>query len=403
MPTEAFITGDLLRWARERASVSPATLANSLDVSIDELAQWEAGTKYPSFRKAQAAASRLKIPFGYLYLSERPDDRLDLPDLRTPNDEEPEEPSVELLDIVEDAKLKQAWYREYRLETSPEPLPFVGRFSTATPHLSVAADIRNTLGIDTAFRREAKSWEDFARRVVRRCEESGIIVLRAGQVGGNTRRTLDPDEFKGFVISDPFAPIILVNSRDWKSSQVFTLGHELAHIWIGESGVSNVDLSEPSTPPDNDIERACNRIAAEVLVPGDDLRERWNARNSVAENVAAAASWYRVSELVALRQANDLNLISTEEYRADYGRQRTEWRDREDNLDDEIEEGGGKKKSSGNFWNGFFARNSATFAFTVMDAVVDGRTPSSEGASLLGLSRKTFESAIAKQFKVSSA
>ena len=74
MPTEAFITGDLLRWARERANISSDVLAKSLHVSTDELARWEEGSKRPSFRKAQDAAARLRVPFGYLFLSSRPED-----------------------------------------------------------------------------------------------------------------------------------------------------------------------------------------------------------------------------------------------------------------------------------------------------------------------------------------
>ncbi|MEX2376180.1 MAG: XRE family transcriptional regulator [Dehalococcoidia bacterium] len=398
MPTEAFINGDILIWARERANVSSDALAKSLHVSTDELAQWELGAKRPSFRKAQDAAARLKVPFGYLFLSKRPEDRLQLPDLRTPNDEMPEQASVELLDIVEDAQRKQAWYREYRSATDAEPLSFVGRFagSDATPN-EIAHDIRTTLGIDTDFRREAKSWADFLLRLTRRLEETGILVFRAGQVGSNTRRLLDPKEFKGFVISDPMAPVILVNARDWKASQVFTIGHELGHMWVGESGVSNPDLSVPDPSPGNTTERRCNQIAAEVLVPGDDLATRWDATKSVAGNVSALAAWYRVSELVVLRRAHDRSVVSATQYREDYKRQWQEWQERAsgDQTDDDDEH----KKTGGNFWNSFFARNSTRFTFDLVDSVAGGYTSVSEAASLLGLKRTTFEA----QFAVSSA
>ena len=393
MPTEAFITGDLLRWARERADVSPDALAKSLHVSTDEIAEWENGESRPSFRKAQDAAHRLKIPFGYLFLSKRPADRLELPDLRAPTNGELASPSVDLLDVVEETIRKQAWLRDYLLEQGSEPLAFVGRFGLDAAAVDVATDIRNELGMTREFRREASSWENFLTRLVRRIEDTGIVVFRSGIVGGNTHRPLDPEEFKGFVISDRVAPAIFVNTKDWKASQIFTLGHELAHIWLGASGVSDPDITRPAHDYESSVERLCDQVAAEVLVPAEDFTRDWGSSTRLAANIEALATSYRVSQIVVLRRASELGVISTEQFYQDYTRQLRERQSREEKITDDEDE---VKKPTGNFYTSFFARNSTTFMAVLFDAVAGGLSTSSEAASLAGVKRTTIEKLMAR-------
>src|SRR5690606_19286942 len=116
---------------------------------------------------------------------------------------------------------------------------------------------------------------------------------------------LDVDEFRGFVLSDPFAPAIFLNGSDAKAAQIFTLAHELAHIWIGASGISNPDYSLAAAELVNSTERHCNRIAAEVLLPQEDFQQRWDSLADVERNVRTLATYYRVSQIVVLRQARD--------------------------------------------------------------------------------------------------
>lgn len=385
MTVEAFITGDVLRWARERADLSPEAVAKILKVPVEVYSEWEDGTRRPSFSKAQDAANRLRIPFGYLFLSHRPVDRLELPDLRTLDDEMPQEPSIDLLDVVEDALRKQSWYREHRVGEGGQSLPFVGRFGTDADHRVVAADIRSTLGLTMDFHRESDSWEDFLRRVIRRTEDAGILVFRAGVVGSNTRRPLDRDEFKGFVISDDIAPAIFINSKDWKTSQIFTLAHELAHIWIGQSGISNPDLSRPPSEQGHPVERTCNRIAAEVLVPEEDLRPLWDDGVDVEMNVSRLASWFRVSRIALLRQARDVRLVSSDQFFEEFERLAAEQKARAETAAEDGNDGGG------NFYSTLFARTSPTFTSALLDAVVAGTVSPVDAASLLGVKRTTLD------------
>ena len=81
------------------------------------------------------------------------------------------------------------------------------------------------------------------------------------------------EEFRGFALTDQYAPLIFVNGKDAKAAQMFTLAHELAHIWLGESGLSGFERLIPGS---TQVEEWCNRAASEFLLPSSELRNRWN-------------------------------------------------------------------------------------------------------------------------------
>src|SRR5262249_5338619 len=125
---------------------------------------------------------------------------------------------------------------------------------------------------------------------------------------------LDVDEFRGFAISDKFAPLVFINARDAKAAKNFTIVHELCHLWVGESGISNPNLRKRSVAEANAIERFCNRAAAEVLSPRRTLLQRWRPALGVDDNIVHLARYFRVSRYVVARQASESNRISYEQY-----------------------------------------------------------------------------------------
>ena len=151
----------------------------------------------------------------------------------------------------------------------------------------VASEIRQTLHFDIGERGQARTWMDALRLFVDLAEKIGILVMVSGVVGSNNKRTLEPEEFRGFTLVDNLAPLIFINARDTKAAQMFTLAHELAHIWVGESGVSDTQAVEK---PDEQTERWCNQVAAELLVPLADLQNNYLRGKSTANRNRTAGT-----------------------------------------------------------------------------------------------------------------
>ncbi|MGN2393362.1 ImmA/IrrE family metallo-endopeptidase, partial [Pelomicrobium sp. G1] len=118
------------------------------------------------------------------------------------------------------------------------------------------------------------SWEAAVLELRRRIEDIGVLVVVNGVVGNNTHRKLDVEEFRGFALADPYAPLIFVNGADAKSAQMFTLAHELAHLWLGPAG-EGLSGYDKILQGDHRVERFCDRAAAEFLVPGREFKAHW--------------------------------------------------------------------------------------------------------------------------------
>lgn len=368
--TEAYITPELVTWALARSGMTRVEAARRVQVTEERLSEWETGSELPTFRQAERLANVLHVPFGILFLSEPPKIETPLPDLRTINGTEPKALSPEFYDVLHDALRKHEWYRSYLESEGAKPLPFIGQFRGSDAVHVIAGEIDNTIAISRQIRRNADKWEEFLRDLTIKVEEIGILVLRNSVVGNNTHRPLNEEEFRGFVISDALAPLIFINGHDAKSAQIFTLVHELAHLWIGESGISNPDYWKRSSEQEHPIERVCDRIATQTLVPEDDFLIGWQLGNSLERNIAQLARHFKVSRLVILRRAFETERISYEEYR-EYELPKGE---------QASSQGGG-----GDFYLNLQARNSRTFATAVVEAFLRGRISDQAGARLLNI------------------
>jgi Zn-dependent peptidase ImmA (M78 family)/DNA-binding XRE family transcriptional regulator len=377
MSIEALITPELARWARERRNFSREAIAKKMNVTEGAVEAWESGVgPRPTIRQARILADKLSVPLGYLYLSAPPTESLPIPDLRTVAGAPPRKPSPDFLEVLDDVLRKQHWYREYLKSEDAAPLEFIGRHIPEDDPEIIAADIRDTLDISDHVRRQSRSWESFLTELVRLAEGARILVLRSGIVGSNTHRTLDVEEFRGFAISDSLAPLVFINATDYKAAQIFTLAHELAHLWIGQSGVSNPDYALRSTQQQHAIDRQCDKIAAEVLVPREGFLERWSTRRPLDDNIQNLAVRYRVSAFVILRRAYELGRIDSDLY-GDYYRELLE-RSRSRGTDD-----------GGDFHKTLLSRNSSTLTTLLVVAAAEGRIPPREAASLLNIHMDT--------------
>lgn len=375
--TEAFITPKVITWALRRAGMTEAEAAKRVQVPEPHLAAWERGESRPTFRQAENLAHTLHIPFGFLFLSEPPKLELPLPDLRTVNGASPEELSPEFYDVLNDALRKQEWYRSYLESEGAKPLPFIGRFSPASSVDVIAAEIDDTLAISREIRRNADTWEEFLRDFILKAEAIGVLVLRNSVVGNNTHRPLDVNEFRGFAISDDIAPLIFLNGADAKSAQIFTLAHELAHLWMGQSGISNPDYQKRASAQNHPIERVCNSVAAQALVPRQDFLSGWNSGLSLEGNLDQLTRHFKVSRLVVLRRAYELDRINDSEY-WDYFHQIMPM------------DGKAAGQGRGDFYRNLLVRNSRTFTTRLVEAVLQGTVSDRVAAGLLNVQVPTF-------------
>lgn len=314
MTVRVEVAPDLLRWAVERAGWDEETTARR----APRLDEWVAGTHRPTLKQLEKFASDTHTPFGLLFLSEPPIETVPIPDMRTIGNATVPRPSADLLDTIYLCQSRQDWYRTYARESGVLGPEFVGVATPRTPPTLVADQMRDLLGFDLAERGVFSSWEDALRRLIDRIENIGVLVMVNGIVGTNTHRKLNPEEFRGFALSDPLVPLIFVNGADTKAAQIFTMIHELAHIWLGASALSDAAMTADGGVAE---ELWCNRVAAEVLVPLTTLRSDYRGEASTVE-LDRLARKYRVSTLVVLKRIFDAHFLTWEDYRRRYQSER---------------------------------------------------------------------------------
>ncbi|ELY4607634.1 ImmA/IrrE family metallo-endopeptidase [Cronobacter turicensis] len=363
----AYINPNIITWAQARARVSEEDLSRATGAKIEKVLSWIRGIDKPTFSQAQKIAGRLYIPFAYLFLPEPPQELLPLPDLRTlGNRGVREDISVDLKDTIFTVLRRQEWYKAYLQDQDASPLQFVGSVNLRTNPKDVATVMKNELGI-SGLDPAGMSWEEYQRTIINAAEAAGILVMRSGIVDNNTHRPLNINEFRGFAISDPLAPIVFINLKDAPSARLFTLIHELAHLWIGESGISSASVNE-----ELHVEKYCNQVAGEFLAPEASVIRLWSDQKDLEANVAYLAKYFHVSRYVIIRRAYDLGLVTYEAYQDYY---RALIRQFNEN------EGGG-----GNFYATAQNKNSARFSKALLDEALSGRVLLRDAGKLLGVS-----------------
>ncbi len=366
----------VLKWARARAYLSEADLAKKVGVKPKRVFEWEQRGEL-SVKQVENLAHHTHTPLGYLYLREPLEDRLSIPDFRTVGNAPLQRPSPDLLDTVHTMQRRQAWMKEYLVEEGADPLGFVGNATLNSQPEQVAVDMRAVLRVDDSWARQQESWSDALRSLRQDAEDAGILVMINGVVGNNTRRKLDVEEFQGFALGDSYAPLIFINNADFKGAQMFTFAHEMAHLWLGQEGVSNFDNLLPTEAAE---ERFCDQVAAEFLVPTDKLHQLWQEAERSGNAYQFLARQFKVSSLVIARRLLDIGLISRTEFIEFYRGYR-----------DNIQQKGRKTRSGGDFWNNQNVRVGRRFGSAIVRATKEGRLLYQDAYSLTGMKGATFD------------
>ncbi|MCL4703928.1 ImmA/IrrE family metallo-endopeptidase [bacterium] len=364
---------DLLRWACERAGYDIDTLSQR----FRQLSAWIQREKQPTFRQLENFAKATRTPLGYFFLPEPPVERLPIPDLRTIK-RKPARPSPELLDTIYAMQRRRAFLREIRIEDEAEPLDFLGGARLSDNSEAIGREMRRLVGLDDSWASQVPTWKEAVGELRRRIEQLGIMAVINGIVGNNTHRKLDPREFRGFALTDRFAPLIFVNGADTKSAQMFTLAHELAHVWLGSEG-EGLSGFEGIFPGNEQVERFCDQAAAEFLVPAHELKQQWPQFKSSTDPFEKIARFFKVSPIVAGRRAMDLRLVTRETFFKFY----------ESYTKKERQQA--KGAGGGDFYKNQNTRVGEPFARTVVFAAMEGRVTFKEAYDLTGLHGGAFQ------------
>lgn len=360
---------EMILWACKRAGLTIDLLA--MRQSFRKLPDWISGDTFPTFKQLENFAKATRTPFGYFFLPKPPNEFVPIPDLRTVGNEHIGRPSPDLLDTVYICQQRQEWYSDFARTAGEKPLPFVGSVNLKSDVVKVAKSIRQALGFDIVERRRSPTWIDALRNFITQVDSFGIMVMVSGIVGSNTHRPLDPEEFRGFALADPMAPLVFINGKDTKAAQMFTFAHELAHIWLGESALSD---AAPVTTPSHQVEIWCNQVAAELLVPLDALHKAYEGSNPLQKELDRLARWFKVSTLVILRRLHDASKLSSDELWSEYHKELARLQAM-------------AKTSGGNFYLTLPARVSKRFARALVISTLEGQTLHRDAFRLLGFSK----------------
>lgn len=368
MPTfRVPVSPALLSWAIERSGQP----LEDIHHKFPDLEAWRNGIRLPTFNQLENFAHTTHTPFGTFFLDTPPVDEIPIPDFRTLANAGVSVPSPDLLETIFICEQRQEWYRNHALSSGAEPLDFVASTTIDSPVVQTARRIRTRLQFTSADRQRDATWADALRRLIDSTEDAGILVMVSGIVGNNTHRGLTPEEFRGFALSDPLAPLIFINGADTKAAQIFTLIHEVAHIWLGQTALSNASLDRPGA---NETELWCNKVAAEVLVPLESLRTSFRGR-AETEELDRLAKLFKVSTLVVLKRIHDAGFLTWDTYRQAY---HDELRRVLGLLSRQGDAGGG------NFYYTHPLRVSRRFARAVISDTTAGRTLHRDAFRLLG-------------------
>jgi len=364
---------EVLRWAVSRSGQE----LDDLEQKFPKIHQWADEESQPTLRQLESLAKATLTPLGFFFLAEPPEERLPIPHFRTIHDDTPAQPSPDLLETVQIMQRRQAWMHEFLIEQGQDELPFVGSSRREEEPRLVVQRMLEILDLDVGWAAAEQTWTDALHTMRQAIEDAGILVVVNGIIGNNTHRKLDPNEFRGFVLVDGFAPLVFVNGADGKAAQMFTLAHELAHVFYGSSAA--FDLREMQ-PADDPMEQTCNRVAAEFLVPQRELRQIWPSVREDSEPFQTIARRFKVSVLVAARRALDTNLINREAFLNFYRTYQSDER-----------RAAANRSPGGDFYANQNLRVGQRFASTVIRAVKEGKLLYSEAYRLTGLYGKKFD------------
>lgn len=353
---------------------------------LSNIKQWLDGTKTPTFNQIEEFSRKANIPLGYFFLQTPPIENIELLEYRTIDSVELANPSRDLIDTINEMERVQDWMKQYRQDTGFDALRFVGCLKGQKEPEYIAECIRKELDLELKWYDKCENLRDSFNYIRGQLDESGVLVMLNGIVGKNTHRVLNIEEFRAFVMVDEWAPLIFINNADSQGAKLFSLFHEIAHIWLGEDDLYNDRRNSNNIKP---LEVLCNAVASELMVPLEVFVKEWNSisEKDKQEKIKLLAKNFKCSESVIARKALDIDKIDKQLY--------------DDIVEEAIEAYKTMKENKGtgggDYYNTAKNRLDRYFVRALCESITSGRTTFTEAYRLTNTSRKTF-SEVAMRF-----
>jgi len=373
------IRPDIYCWAINRSGKT----IEQVKKKFGKIEEWISGDSFPTFKQLEDLAKSLYVPFGYLFYSEPPVEKCPLPDFRTPNDSHIEKCSINLLETIYFCERLQSWYSDYARQNHYPAVSFLKSVTIDDSPVDVAQKICKQLKISFDDRKKMSSIEKNLKYIIFKAEEAGILVMNNTQVANNSRRRLDHNEFKGFSLHDDYAPLIFINNTDPEESRLFTIVHELAHLWLGINGISDAEHFSRDK-----VEQWCNQVATEILVPVE-LTEAIKKNASLCE-IEKLSSQFNIGTLVLLRRLSYSHNVSDSEFKHYYQEKYTSL----------LPKPTSQRKGVPNYYTLLSARLGKPFVNSVILSTIAGKTLYNQAFEMLGVKNTESFNKLARRMKL---
>ena len=371
----------IIQWAIQSAGKDVRGLSDK----FDKIDKWTSEESELTVSELNKLSKELRIPFGYFFLPEPPDEDIKLLKYRTIDNEDQAKPSRELIDTIKYMEKRQSFMRDALIEDGFLPHEFVGSATIENNTEALASKITQELKLKINWNKNNPNTFNVLREEI---SNLGILVMQNGVVGNNNHRVLNVAEFRAFVLIDEYVPLIFLNARDSANAKVFSLCHELVHIWLGVDELYNDNFTTNQIFNNGQLESFCNEVAAEMLLPLSSIQSALDPQNDIYTNIKHISKVFNVSELVVCIRLKTKKFINAKVFNEVYANLLTEMRD--NLLGKQLQE----KKSGGDYYATSGSRLDARFAATVSRKAREGRILYTEAYELIGAKGKTYDNLI---------
>ena len=326
------INPTIVRWARERSGYTLQEIAKSFKKDIATISNWESGAAAPTYVQLEKLADKYKRPVAMFFFPEPPHETDFVGQLALRSSEIEElDPGIRIL--LRQARARQLSLMELNMGVNPAKTKI---FRDLHPQLDaspieLAQQTRAYLDISVETQTNWSNAKEALENWREQVEEKGIFVFKDA---------FQNDSVDGFCLVHEQFPVIYLNNSRSSVRQIFSLFHELAHVLLGENGITR-----GINPVGEQIEVFCNQFAAEFLVPSGDFETRF--KDSLYDDTAIEelAGYYKVSRPVILLKLVNRGVFTFEEYRQKTARWTEEYESRLEGR------GGGESLGGGNYYN----------------------------------------------------